>query len=237
MYHKLLPAQKDPLGTMMLDYFHGSKDAYVEVESNSLEMVIMDGAIMFRTFNEMVHLEQTALSLCKGSTLDVGAGSGCHSLYLQHNNLAVDALEISPGCVAVMKERLVKTVFHQNLFELQNLKYDTVLMLMNGLGICGTLDGLNLFLQFARTLLTDGGQILADSTDLTTMLDQSLEPDPGDGYFGETEFVMRYNEIVSDPFPWLYVDYATLKHLAEYNGWCCERILQSDDNRYLARLS
>ena len=38
----------------------------------------------FRDFSEMPKLEQHALELTKGRTLDIGCGSGCHSLYLQN---------------------------------------------------------------------------------------------------------------------------------------------------------
>ena len=44
-------------------------------------------------------LEKTALEMAKGSILDVGAGSGCHSLALQEMGKEVCAIEISPASV------------------------------------------------------------------------------------------------------------------------------------------
>ena len=48
--------------------------------------------------------------------MDVGAGSGCHSVILQEKGMQVEAIDISEGAVDVMKKRGIdaKVVnFHQ----------------------------------------------------------------------------------------------------------------------------
>ncbi len=229
---------KDPLGAMLLDYLHGRHDAFVEVESVTFDMWKMKGQTMFRSYSEMDELERTAVQLCEGKTLDVGAGSGCHSLYLQQRRkLEVDALDISPGCVQVMAQRGVKNTIHQSLFSLEGRKYKTVLMLMNGLGICGTLDGCNLFLQFIKTILEKDGQVLADSTNLASLYeDQGKFDCSEDRYYGETEFVMKYRGIRSDPFNWIYIDFQKLEILAAINGLQCEQLTTGRNGNYLARI-
>jgi hypothetical protein len=227
---------KDPLGSMMVDYLNGDLNAHVEVKSTTLDMWEMAGSTMFRTFKSMNKIERKALSLCHGKILDIGAGSGCHSLYLQKKGHMVDALDMSCGCVEVMKKRDVAHVIHGNLFSVEN-KYDTLLMLMNGLGICGSLDGLNLFLQFSKTILADDGQIIADSTDLASLYDIKAIPLTNGAYYGETEFTMTYKSIVGDPFEWLYIDFETLKYYAGFHGYSCEKIMGDKTGKYLARLS
>ncbi len=230
-------AGKDPLGAMMLDYLGGRQDACVEVDSTTLEMWRMTGKTMFRDYSEMDGLERLALQLCIGKILDVGAGSGCHSLYLQQENKIVDALDISPGCIQVMARRGVKSIIQQNFFSLKKKRYTTILMLMNGLGICGNLDGCNLFLQFIRTILKEGGQVLADSTDLKSLYDDGgAGACPAGGYYGETEFIMNYRGIRSEPFSWLYIDFDTLATLVDYNGLQCEQIATAEGGKYLARI-
>ncbi len=230
-------AEKDPLGAMMLDYLNGRHDVFVEVDSTTLEMWTMPGETMFRSFSEMDDMERSALQLCRGKILDVGAGAGCHSLYLQRKNMDVDALDISPGCIEVMVQQQVKNVLHQNLFSLTGRKYSTVLMLMNGLGICGTLDGCNLFLQFIKTILAAGGQVIAESTDLGSLYeDLGTSHHSLDRYCGETEFIMKYQNITSDPFNWLYVDFKTLETLAIFNGLRCEQVVTDNGGKYLARI-
>ncbi len=236
MKHKITCRKKDPLGTMMLDYLNGSRQSCVEVESSTLDMWKMSGDVMFRTFKNMNRIEHKALSLCRGNILDIGAGSGCHSLYLQKKGRRVDALDMSPGCIEVMKKRNLPHVIHGNLFSVKNKSYDTLLMLMNGLGICGSLDGLNLFLQFIKPILAEDGQVIADSTDLASLYNPETLSLQDEAYYGETEFIMTYKDIVGDPFEWLYVDFNTLKYYADFHGFACEKILSDKTGRYLARI-
>ena len=223
---------------MLLDYANGRQDVCVHVASTTLEMTTMEGATMFRSYAEMDRMERLALHLCEGRTLDAGAGAGSHTLYLQEKEQDVEALDISPGCVEVMARRKVRHIIHGNLFSLTGRKYKTILMLMNGLGICGTLDGCNLFLQFVQTVLDKGGQVIADSTDLGPLYgDRGGAECAADSYFGETEFVMRYQGLSSNPFSWLYIDFETLRNLAGFNGLQCERLMSADSGRYLVRMS
>ncbi len=229
--------KNDPLGTMLLDYYHGEKDAFVEVSSTTLDMWKMTGDVMFRSFKAMSYIEKKALGLCKGDILDIGAGSGCHSLYLQKRNLVVTSIDISPGCVEVMKQRKVALVKHGNLFSIQDRKYDTLLMLMNGIGISGSIDGLNLFFQFIKSILKPGGQVIADSTDLTSLYStQKLQTANTDNYYGETQFIMSYKAIKGDTFEWLYIDFDTLSFYADLNGFSCEKIMEDKTGKYLSRM-
>lgn len=229
--------RKDPLGAMMLDYYRGKRDVFVEVESATMEMWEMPGETMFRSYAEMDDLERQALALCRGRILDVGAGSGCHSLYLQRQGMDVDALDISPGCVQVMELQKVKNIVHRNLFSLTDRTYNTILMLMNGLGICGSLDGVNLFLQFVQTILEDGGQVLAESTMLDVPDGGPVDfADEEDDYYGQTEFVMRYGDIVSESFDWIYLDFETLESLVTFNGLRCDLLSTDERGKYLVRI-
>lgn len=236
MQTSVLDSKKDPLGAMLLDYWNGRRQAVVIIESPLLEMSQMSGRIMFRRADQMSPIELKALALCRGRILDVGAGSGCHSLYLQELNKEVVALDISPGCIEVMEKRKVAHRCHNSLFSLENQTYDTLLMLMNGLGICGTLDGLNLFFQYIKPLLRAGGQVLADSTDLSSFYGNDDIISREGGYYGETEFTMGYKDIKGDPFEWLYIDTATLAYYAAFHGWQCDLIMEEDGGKYLARI-
>ncbi len=89
----------------------------------------------------MPKIERKALDMTKGKTLDVGAGSGCHSLFLQEKGIDVTAIDIAPLSVQTMKERGIKNVLEQDFFTLKG-QFETILMLMNGVGIVGTLERL-----------------------------------------------------------------------------------------------
>jgi SAM-dependent methyltransferase len=236
MQTSVISSKKDPLGAMLLDYWNGNKEAVVIIDCPLLEMSQMSGRLMFRSPDQMSSIERKALALCQGRILDVGAGSGCHSLYLQEQNQEVVALDISPGCIEVMEKRKVAQRSYNSLFALENQRYDTLLMLMNGLGICGSLDGLNLFFQCIKPLLRAGGQVLADSTDLSSFYSSNEIISGKEGYYGETEFTMGYKDITGDPFEWLYIDAATLAYYAAFHGWQCDVIIEEGDGKYLARI-
>jgi SAM-dependent methyltransferase len=203
----IMSPEKDPLGSMLFDYYNGDKNAFVSVDSTTLDMWKMTGAVMFRQFHQMNLIEKKALGLCTGKTLDVGAGAGCHSIYLDKRGFDVTSIDISPGCVTVMASRKIPNPIHANLFNLEGKRFDTLLLLMNGIGICGSLDGLNLFFQFATSILKPNGQILTDSTDLARLYPIDHLDIPDDQYHGETRFIMSYKKISGDPFDWLYIDF------------------------------
>src|SRR5690606_16554255 len=89
---------------------------------------------LFRSFNEMPKLEQKALQMVKGKTLDVGCGAGSHSLYLQEKGFDIKAIDVSKGAVEVAKLRGVNQVELKDILN-ETEPFDTILLLMNGTGI------------------------------------------------------------------------------------------------------
>lgn len=234
----IVEKKKDPLGTMLKDFYRGDLRAFLNVWSSTLDMSTMQGTTMSREFEEMNDLEKYALASCRGRILDVGAGAGCHSLVLQSRGLDVEAIDISPGCVEVMEQRGVQKPYHRNVLNLRNSCYDTILMLMNGIGIVGSLDGLNLFIQHLDSLLSPGGQLLVDSTDLTGKFIETGDTvyDDEGTYCGETDFVMIYKGIRSDPFSWLYVDFERLLSICNFHGFGCEKLIEIEEKHFLAKI-
>jgi SAM-dependent methyltransferase len=114
----------------------------------------------------MPSLEQTALRLAEGRILDVGAGSGCHSLALLEMGKDVMSIDISPLAVNVMLDKGIDAQ-NINLFD-EKFKetFDTVLMLMNGSGIIGRLENMEMFFKKMKQILAPGGCVLMDSSDL-----------------------------------------------------------------------
>ena len=59
------------------------------------------------------------------------------------------------------------------------------------------------------------------------------EPD----YGGEIEFSMQYKQVKGESFPWLYIDFETLKYYASQYGFKTEMVKQGEHYDYLAKLS
>ena len=131
-------SKMDPMGRAIADYWKTKKASKLRVFSPMFEEDEIPLTTLFRSYNSMSEIERKALDMAKGKVFDVGAGSGCHSLDLQERGVDVTAIDISPLSVETMKERGVKKVLEQDFFTLKG-QYDTILMLMNGIGIVGTL--------------------------------------------------------------------------------------------------
>jgi len=193
----------------------------------------------FRTHDEMPELEKKALHLCSGKILDIGAGSGSHSLYLQENGEDVTALDIKQGFVDVMKKRGVKNVICSDIFDYKGQGFDTLLMLMNGIGFTKNFEGLTVFLKSAKKLLNPGGQIILDSSDLMYLYEEedgSYAINLNEEYYGEVMYQIEYNNIKGEPFQWLYIDFDNLSLYADQVGFSCEKIFENNHYNYLARL-
>lgn len=231
-----------PHAAAMQAYHRGKHDA-VLIVYDDFERDEVPVSYFFRGPDQFPPLEQLALELCRGRVLDVGAGSGCHSLALQDRGLEVTAIEILPSMVRILKERGVQDARAATWMDVEAEPFDTVFMMMNGLGLTETLAGLRRFLSEARRLVRRGGQVLADSTDVRARLDVeagrtgALER-PDGRYVGELHFQIEYEGHKGEPFPQLYVDANTLIRYARDQDWGCEIVRDPDEyGHYLARLT
>jgi cyclopropane fatty-acyl-phospholipid synthase-like methyltransferase len=236
---KNMKKEKDAMGKAIADFHKGRRDGKLIVLSPMFEEDEIPVTTLFRAFKDMPKMEQKALKMAKGKTLDVGAGSGCHSLWLQDKGIDVTAIDISPYSIETMKERGIVNVREQDFFTLEE-KYDTILMLMNGIGIVGSLDKLPDFFKHIDKILADDGQLLCDSSDLCYLYDDKdgiAELMDSDKYYGELEYTMCYDDIKGDSFPWLYIDANTLRNYAEANGFKMEIVRRGEHYDYLARIT
>jgi len=233
---------KDLFGKAILDFQTNNSPENLTTETTISEEDEMSISYLFRNFEAMPLIEQTALELAKGKMLDVGCGAGSHSLYLQNQrNLDVTAIDISKNAIEACQLRGLASAKVTNILDLDsNEKFDTILLLMNGTGIFGKLKETAKYLQKLKSLLLPNGQILIDSSDIIYMFDEDEDGAyiiPANGYYGELEFSLSYKGEKEDPFPWLYLDYNTLQNAAFANGLQCELILEGEHYDYLARLS
>ena len=237
----LLPADKDPMGAAIADYFKWHKADRLRVFSSQFDEDEIPVEELFRTEKQMPLLERTALQMATGRILDVGAGSGCHSLALQEAGKEVHAIDISPLSVEVMKQRGVRSVSQTNLFNEHFAdEYDTILMLMNGSGIIGKLENLPDFFRKMKLLLRPGGCALMDSSNLSYLFEEedgSIVIDLAGDYYGEVDFQMQYKNVKGDSFDWLYIDFQTLSLYAAENGFTAELVKEGTHYDYLAKLS
>jgi SAM-dependent methyltransferase len=187
----------------------------------------------FREEDDMPDLEWMALQECKGKVLDIGAGAGSHALILQQQSMDITAIDISPLCVQVMKNRGVTHVLEADIFTYNQGKFDTLLLLMNGIGLAGTIENLKRLLIHLKTLLNKDGQILFDSSDIAYLYEGNL---PGQGYYGEIQYQYQYKKQQTEWFNWLYIDEHTLLQVATETDFKMDVLLEDEFGQYLVRL-
>ena len=161
-----LSADKDPMGQAIYDYYQTGRAEKLRVFSSQFDEDELPVSGLFRTFEQMPPLEQTALRMAQGKILDVGAGSGCHSWALKGLGKESVAIDISPLSVEVMQKRGLNAHLANVFDERFAGQFDTILMLMNGSGIIGKLKNMPVFLTRIKQLLAPGGCVLMDSSDL-----------------------------------------------------------------------
>lgn len=229
---------KDLFGNALRDYHNNNYTEDLITSTNISEDDVLPLPYLFRSFSKMPKLEQKALELSKGHVLDVGCGSGSHSLYLQKNGLKVKAIDISEGAVEVSKKRGLKDVELKGLLD-ETETFDTILLLMNGTGIFQELSQVSKYLEHLKSLLKPNGQILIDSSDIQYMYedeDGGLWIDTNANYYGELDYFVKYKGEDELAMKWLYLDFERLDLASKSVGLICKKIMDGDHFDYLAQL-
>lgn len=230
-----------PYVEALRDYAAGRERATLRLRSSLGEDDEVPAAVFFRRPDEFFPFERFALDLARGRVADLGAGTGIHTLALQERGFDVTAIEKLPELVEMQRARGVRRARTADFLSWSGPRFDTVLMLMNGLGPAGSLRGLDRFLRHAHALVEPGGQLLADSGEALPAgpvdpRDADRWPPTPDGYPGEAWIELGYRGRRGRPFRELYVDFETLATRAAAAGWRCDAAFEGEAGSYLARL-
>lgn len=228
---------QDPIGLALAAYQQGNRDGIIRVFSDQCDEDTIPVSYFFRRHSEMPLLEQEALNHCSGTILDVGAGAGCHAKILQEK-FTVKAIDTSAGAVSLMQKQGIAAE-QKTIFDLKGESFDTILLLMNGIGLAGNMERLPEFLKQLKSLLSDSGKIICDSTDISYLFmeeDGSFVIDLNANYYGEMQFNMHYEQVESGWFDWIYIDLDNLTDQAEKAGLKTRLLFEGENNHYLVSL-
>lgn len=229
--------QKNPdiQGQALLDYYLGKEDVPLILHTSYGPPEEMPVEVFFREREDFSRLENFALQFCRGAVLDVGAGAGSFALELQEEGLPVTALEISPLCCQIMRHRGLEKVVEHDFWQFEGEQFDTLLLMMNGIGLAGKVERLCVFLEKLKSLLKPDGQIICDSSDISYLYGRGKKP--ADRYFGEISYCYEYEEEQGEWFPWLYADPVLLNETAKLAGLQMKMLYKSKTDQFLAKLS
>ncbi len=227
-------------GQALSAYHEGDRDACFVIARDDGFTQAVPVKVFFET-GSLPELESRALRLCQGEVLDIGSAAGRHSLALSQQGLAVWSLDILPEAQIILGERGLPHPVLGDALSWAERSFDTVLMLMNGIGLVGTPAGLDRFLRHAHRLVSPGGQILCDSIDVS----KTEEPihiahhrrnREWGLYPGQQRFRIQYGEVWGEFFDWLHLDFDSLSRHGWAAGWECQLIDEEPEGRYLARM-
>jgi SAM-dependent methyltransferase len=231
--------KKDPIGNAIWDYHTNNSPQDILVESDLTEDDFLPIEHLMRTFSNFPKLEISAMKHCKGTILDIGAAAGPHTRYLLEKGHDLTTLEVSPIALRYLKEVFPQATHYSTpISDFITGQYDTILLLMNGIGLAGTFNEVASFLKHVSSLLAPGGSILCDSTDVQNIFedeDGALWVDLNANYYGEFKFNMKYKDSESGWFNWVYVDVKNLEKFANEAGLSLT-LLEDDENSFLVQL-
>jgi SAM-dependent methyltransferase len=234
----------EPLAVALLDHHRDGRPRRVKaLRADGVEFEI-ETEEYFTLEGELAELDRQALALARGRVLDVGAGAGRHALALQAKGCEVVAIDVSPTCVALCRERGVRDARELDVMTLAGGacediaealgRFDTIFFGMQTLGVAGGVVPLGRLLAGLRRLLLPGGAVIADSSELRV----AWEGDEADRSPTRGEIVLstRYRGLRGEPFPWLYLAAEDLAAIAREAGFEIETSGRVSSGEYLALL-
>lgn len=162
----VLDEHEDAYGAAIRDH-HDGEEAHELIERDDGWIGPSAGPEMyFSTDDEWPTRQREAIDRATGRVLDVGCGAGRHALALQDRGHEVVGIDVSPGAVAVSRDRGIdaRTLDVANVRDLDGT-FDTVLMLGNNFGLVGTRATAPGILDGLAAVTSDDARILAETRD------------------------------------------------------------------------
>ncbi|MHA7836801.1 MAG: class I SAM-dependent methyltransferase [bacterium] len=229
----------EPLAAALMDHHRTGRARRVQAWRADGVGFEIDTQEYFTLEGTLASLDRLAIERAQGRVLDVGAGAGRHALALQVRGLEVTAIDLSPLCTALCRERGVR---HAQTLDVMTLddperlgRFDTILFGMQTIGLAGGVRPLGKLLERLRACLVSTGEILVDSSALRQAWEGDLEDASPER--GEIVLSTRYRGWRGDPFPWLYLAEEDLREVALAAGYETTLLGRVASGEYLAALT
>ena len=184
--------------------------------------------------------EKAAIKYAYGRTLDLGCGSGRHSLYLQKKGLVATGLDRSPMAIKLCKLRGLKNTKQMSIEDIGKFSpnsFDIILMMGNNLGLLSSFKKGKVLLKKMHDITSDEGIIIAETTDPgKTKSKYHLEYQKNNikkgRMRGQVKIRIRHNVLIGPWFDYLLVSKSELSQLLLGTGWKISKILKKEKGRY-----
>jgi SAM-dependent methyltransferase len=211
----VIDPSEDAFGAALLDYLDGKDvpELVLEVQGAQARPA-MHPEWFFREFERWEWWDRKLLPMVEqGPVLDLGAGAGRASLYLQERGVQVTAVDASPGAVEACRRRGVADARLGDVKDPPgDMPWAGVLLLCGNLGLGGTWDGNRGLLRRLAGLATPGAVLVGDTVTPT----------------GPAKVVLRvrYRGLGTPWWPQYNIPAAQMADLVDGTGWRMERHLE-----------
>ncbi len=161
--------EQDAFGKFVLDGLSDHSTMYITERSDGYVGICNRDGLYFSKYNDWTDLDKNILKLAKGKMVDVGAGSGRVTKYLQDIGLETTATDISKGCIEACKKIGVKKAKVVGIEKLDKVLpknyFDTVLLLGHNFGLLPDIKKGRKILRILDNITTDKGIIIGHTMD------------------------------------------------------------------------
>lgn len=234
--------KKDAYGQEVWAYLN-KKESYEVVERDDGFIDLSGGApAYFADFKDWPKVQRQAIKFARGKILDVGAGAGRVSLYLQKRGFDVTAIDNSPLAIRVCKKRGVK---HTKVLPIEKIgifepnTFDTVIMFGNNFGLFGSFKKAKILLKKLHKITTPSALIITESndpykTDDSVHLSYHKFNKKRGRMPGQLRIRIRFRNYIGDWFDCLIVSKEEMKQILKGTGWKIKKFIDSEKSMYIA---
>ncbi|HRI05692.1 MAG TPA: class I SAM-dependent methyltransferase [Candidatus Dojkabacteria bacterium] len=232
----------DAYGKYLLDAYNGKNPTQIIERDDGHTEKSQYSPAYFSEFKDWPHVQQEAIQFTQGKVLDIGAGAGRVSMYLQDKGHEVTAIDNSPLAVEVCKKRGVKDARVIPIEEINILngeKFDTVVLFGLGLGLLGNKELAQKTLERLHQITSEHARIIGDG------LDPYQTDDPEHLNYhkfntnkgrmpGQVRIKIKAEDYESDWIEYLLTSQLELEDLLKKTGWKVEKHFSANDPTYAA---
>ena len=234
--------KKDAYGQEVWAFFLGKKSFEVIERDDGFIDFSTGAPAYFAEFKDWPEIQKQAIKYAKGKILDVGAGAGRVSLYLQKKKLNVVAIDNSPLAIKVCQKRGVKHAKVLPIEEIGKFKpntFDTIIMFSNNFGLFGSFKKAKLLLREFHKITSPSALIIAESndpykTDDPAHLSYHKFNKKRGRMPGQLRIRIRFRNYIGDWFDYLLVSKDEMKKILKDTGWRIKKFIDSEKSSYIA---
>ena len=233
---------KDALGQEILAHFQGKRSCEIIERDDGFFDCSSGAKSYFADFKDWPLIQKKAINFARGKVLDIGAGAGRVSVYLQKKGLSVIAIDNSPLAIKVCKRRGVKKVKVLSIEKIGLFKpnsFDTIIMFGNNFGLFGNLKKAKSLLKTLYKITSPKALILAESSDVYKTDDsvhlayQRFNKRSG-RMAGQLRIRVRFKRYISEWFDYLFVSPNEMTDILKGTGWKVRKFINSNGTTYIA---